>query len=89
MQINPCRDIFEYTMKKAIIVTLIAASTFLILDVFNAGAAIVAFILTGTIPGTGVTLSASAMLIFYALVGGFTLARLTSTAVRSRQALQS
>ncbi len=65
-------------MKKKISLILIAASWVMILDTFNAGQVIVGFLLTGTIPGTSLTVNASLMLSIYALAIGFTLARFKS-----------
>ncbi len=69
-------------MKKRISIALIIASLILILDTFNAGQALVTFLLTGTIPGTSITLSASLMLMLYALVAGFIGARVAGSIKR-------
>lgn len=70
-------------MKSKITIILLVASSLILLDVINAGDAITLFFLTGTIPGTGVSISASAMLILYALIGGFVFARLMNKSHRS------
>ena len=69
-------------MKTRITIILVALSALIILDTLNAGQAITAFVLTGAIPGTSVSISASAMLIFYALIGGFIFARLMKSSRR-------
>ena len=76
-------------MKKNISIILTLASLFIILDAFNVGHAIVAFMLTGTIPGTNITISATVMLMLYAVIAGFIFARILGTsrssALQSRQ----
>lgn len=64
-------------MKKNVSIALTIASLIIILDAFNAGAALVAFILTGIIPGTNIAVSATGMLIVYGLIAGFIFARIT------------
>lgn len=75
-------------MKKNISTTLTIASIVLILDTFNAAQAAITFMLTGIIPGTDISISASLMLVFYALAAGFTAARIASgIALRHTEAL--
>lgn len=63
---------------KKLSITLTIASLVIILDSLNAGQAFVAFILTGSIPGTHLSISATAMLLMYAAIGGFIASRLLS-----------
>lgn len=65
-------------MKKVIIIICTVLSGLIILDSLQAGSALVAFFLVGAIPGTNINISASHALEFFALAGGFVLARLTN-----------
>ncbi|UTX51565.1 hypothetical protein KI440_01245 [Candidatus Saccharibacteria bacterium TM7i] len=65
-------------MKKTLTLVFTLAACMLILDTFNAGHALAAFILAGVIPGTNITISATAMMMLYAVIAGFILARLAS-----------
>lgn len=69
-------------MKKALIITLIALSSIMILDTANAGHALFMFFLAGVIPGTNIIISAERMLQLFTLLIGFTLSRITLTALR-------
>ena len=70
-------------MKKVIIVTAIIASAILILDSFNAWHAVTMFYLAGEIPGTRTSVNAETMLSIFALLIGFTVARIGNRALLS------
>lgn len=70
-------------MKKVLIITFTALSAILILDSMQAGQALVDFFVAGIIPGTNKSLSASMALQIFALLGGFTFARLTKSRVEN------
>jgi len=70
-------------MKKAIIITCVILSGFLILDSINAGHALMMFLLAGVIPGTNIALSADRMMEGFALLTGFVLARVVTSLVHS------
>ena len=63
-------------------ITIIATilSGLLILDSFNAGQALLMFVLAGQLPGTSIALSASTMLEAYLVIAGFVSARLVIAA---------
>ena len=63
-------------MKKTLTTLSLLGSAIIILDTFNAGQALVTFLLAGALPGTSITISASAMLFTYALLAGFAISRL-------------
>ena len=63
-------------MKKNSSTLFILGSLIVILDSFNAGQALVAFVLTGIIPGTNIAVSPTFMLMLYALIAGFAFSRL-------------
>jgi hypothetical protein len=70
-------------MKKTVATILTILSLLLILDSFNFGHALMMFYLAGIIPGTNIAIDAVQMLQFFALISGFTLARVLTYAVRS------
>ena len=70
-------------MKKQLAIIFTALSIILILDSFNIGHALTMFLLAGIVPGTDVVLSAGVMLEFFALAGGFVLARVCQQAIRA------
>lgn len=70
-------------MKKTIAIILTILSTLIILDSFNFSHALMMFYLAGVIPGTNFALDAARMLEFFALIAGFTVARILSSIVRS------
>lgn len=63
-------------MRKTIIFTSLVLSGIMILDSFNAGHALMMFLLAGVIPGTNLAISAQNMIEFFALLTGFVLARI-------------
>jgi len=67
-------------MKKLLTAICIIASTLLILDSFQAGPALVMFLMLGIIPGTSTSLEPGAMLQIIALIAGFTLSRIALAA---------
>lgn len=73
-------------MKKALTIILTIATLFLMFDALNAGQALMMFFLAGVIPGTNHAIGASQMLILFALLAGFVIARLTLYVVRTRSA---
>lgn len=66
-------------MKKLLTIVFISLSAILILDSMNVGQAVTMFLLAGVIPGTNVALSGATMLELFALLIGFTLARVAHT----------
>jgi len=70
-------------MKKTIAIILTIFSLLLILDSFNFGHALMMFYLAGVIPGTNVAIDGAQMLEFFAIVAGFTVARVMAYLVRS------
>ena len=70
-------------MKKLITIIMVILSLLLILDSFNFGHALMMFYLAGVIPGTNIALGAAQMLKFFAVVAGFTVARVMAYTVRS------
>jgi hypothetical protein len=70
-------------MKKLTAFILTILSLLLILDSFNFGHALMMFYLAGIIPGTNVIIDADRMLEFFALVGGFILARSVAYIIRT------
>jgi len=70
-------------MKKLITIIMVILSLLLILDSFNFGHALMMFYLAGVIPGTNIALGAAQMLEFFAVVAGFTVARVMTYTVRS------
>lgn len=71
------------SMKNTITVIAIILSLLLILDSFNFGHALMVFYLAGVIPGTNIAIDAARMLELFALIGGFTVARVMSYVIRS------
>lgn len=70
-------------MKKTIATILTIFSLLLILDSINFSHALMMFYLAGVIPGTNFAIDAAHMLEFFAIIAGFTVARVTSYIVRS------
>jgi len=70
-------------MKKTITIILIILSLIIILDSFNFSHAMMMFLLAGVIPGTNVIIDGAQMLEFFALIAGFTVARITAGLFRS------
>jgi len=70
-------------MKKIITITLITASLLIILDSLNFGHAVMMFLLAGVIPGTSIAIDGAQMLELFALIAGFTVARVTAYLFRS------
>jgi hypothetical protein len=70
-------------MKKTIAITLTIFSLLLILDSFNFGHVLMMFYLAGIIPGTNIAIGATQMLEFFALITGFTVARVMTYLLRS------
>lgn len=70
-------------MKKLATIIFITLSLFIILDSFNFGHALMMFYLAGIVPGTNIALNAAQMLEFFAIVAGFTVARLMAYSIRS------
>lgn len=70
-------------MKKTITIICIILSAVLILDSMDAWHAIVMFYIAGEIPGTHQSLNAGTMLIVFAILTGFVVARVGNTAVLS------
>ena len=70
-------------MKKTAAIILTALSLLMILDSFNFGHALMMFLLAGVIPGTNIAIDGARMLEFFALIAGFTVARLTTHVIRS------
>lgn len=68
----------ELSMKKTLTIIFTSLSLLLILDSMNVGQAITMFLLAGVIPGTNIAISAATMLEFFALLIGFTLARISN-----------
>lgn len=66
-------------MRKFIIAACLGASALMILDTMNAGHALVMFVFVGILPGTDISISASRMLEIFALLIGFTLARIVAS----------
>lgn len=64
-------------MKKTTAIILTIFSLILILDSMSFGHAIAMFLLAGIIPGTNIIISGGQMLTFFALMIGFTLARVS------------
>ena len=75
--------IFKKPMKKLATIIFITLSLLIILDSFNFGHAIMMFYLAGIIPGTNIVLNAAQMLEFFAIIAGFTVARVMAYSVRS------
>lgn len=71
------------SMKNTITIIAIILSLLLILDSFNFSHALMVFYLAGVIPGTNIAIGAAQMLELFALIGGFTVARVTSYVIRS------
>jgi hypothetical protein len=69
-------------MKKFIIITCLTLSSLMVMDSFNAGHALVMFLLVGIVPGTDIVVSATTMLQIVALFAGLTLSRLVSKPFR-------
>ena len=70
-------------MKKTIAIIFTILSFIFILDSLNFGHALMMFLLAGVIPGTNVAIDGARMLEFFALIAGFTVARLTTHVIRS------
>ena len=70
-------------MKKTIALLLTIASLLIILDSFNIGHALMMFYLAGIIPGTNIAIEAARMLEIFAVVAGFTVARIMTYVIRS------
>lgn len=70
-------------MKKAITIILTILTAIIILDSFNFAHNLTMFILAGVVPGTNFVVTADAMLVFFAFTIGFTLARVSTYAIRS------
>ncbi|HWT39857.1 MAG TPA: hypothetical protein VN081_01095 [Dongiaceae bacterium] len=68
-------------MKKLVTIIFLSLSAILILDSMNVGQAVAMFLLAGVIPGTNIALSGTIMLEVFALLIGFTLARIANTLV--------
>lgn len=69
-------------MKNTITIIAIILSLLLILDSFNFSHALMMFYLAGVIPGTNTAIDAARMLELFALIGGFTVARVMSYVIR-------
>lgn len=63
-------------MRKTIITLCLIGSAFIILNAFEAGHALMMFLMAGIVPGTNIVLSASAMIFIFAGAFGFVCARL-------------
>lgn len=70
-------------MKKTITIICLALSLLLILDSLNFSQMVMMFLLAGVIPGTNIAIDGAGMLEFFALVSGFTVARVMMYVVRS------
>jgi len=70
-------------MKKTITIILIILSLLFILDSFNFSHAMMMFLLAGVVPGTNVIIDGAQMLELFALITGFTVARITANLFRS------
>jgi len=71
------------TMKNTITIIATTLSLLLILDSFNFGHALMMFYLAGVIPGTNFAIDGAQMLEFFAIIAGFTVARVMAYAIRS------
>lgn len=76
-------------MKQNITILLTILSVLIILDSLNAGYALTMLLLAGVVPGTNIVLSAATMLEFFALVFGFTIARVSVALVQAYVSYQS
>jgi hypothetical protein len=63
-------------MKKTFAIMFTVLSLALITDSFDFGHALMMFYLAGIVPGTNISIDASSMLEFFALIAGFIVARL-------------
>ena len=70
-------------MKKTITIICITLSLLIILDSFNFAQALVMFLLAGVIPGTNIAIDGARMLEFFALLAGFTVARVMVYTIRT------
>ncbi len=68
-------------MKKNITIVLTIVSAVLILDSLNIGHSLMMFLLAGVIPGTNIAIDGAQMLELFALLAGFTLARVSSNLI--------
>jgi hypothetical protein len=69
-------------MRKTIIITCLILSGLIILDSLNAGHALTMLYLAGIVPGTSISLSADNMMMFFALLTGFVVARIMTRLIR-------
>ncbi|MES2630461.1 MAG: hypothetical protein V4611_00710 [Patescibacteria group bacterium] len=70
-------------MKKSIATILTIFSLLFILDSMNFGHAVMMFLLAGVIPGTNIAIDGEQMLTLFAMLAGFTVARVTTYLIKS------
>lgn len=76
-------------MKKSISLILTLFSALIILDSLNAGHAAMMFLLAGVIPGTNYAIDANSALSLFAVLSGFTVARLSTASFQNLAAKES
>lgn len=64
-------------MRNVIIALCLIGSLTLILSAFQAGQAVLMFLLAGVIPGTNISLSPTETLVIICLIAGFVISRIT------------
>lgn len=70
-------------MKKSIAIILTIFSLLLILDSLDFGHALMMFLLAGVIPGTNIAISGAQMLQVFAVIAGFTVARVMTYCINT------
>lgn len=76
-------------MRKTIITLSLIGSALIILNAFEAGHALMMFLMAGIIPGTNIVINADTMVFVFASAFGFVCARLTVYAVTKMTAESS